>query len=134
MLTSTTVSRGRFHEIGVKTGDMAGNAVLITTRGASDIYVVTNSIAPGGDTGWHPHPGPRLITVQTGTVTAYDGDDPTCTPQVYQAGSGFIDPGDGHVHLLRNEGDVDVVTVAVQIVPADAERRTVVTDPGNCSL
>jgi len=94
---------------------------------------VTNTIAPDGDTGWHSHPGPSLITVQSGTVTAYDGDDATCRPQVYQAGSGFIEPGDGHVHLLRNEGDIDVVTVAVQIVPADVERRTEAAIPDNCS-
>lgn len=115
-IISTTVSRGRFDEIGIKTGDMAGNAVLITTRGFSDVYVVINVIAPGGDTGWHTHPGPSLITVQSGTVTAYESDG-TCTPRVYRAGSGFIDPGDGHVHLLRNEGAVEVVTVAVQILP-----------------
>jgi quercetin dioxygenase-like cupin family protein len=122
LITSTTVSRGRFDEIG------------LTTTGSSDIYVVTNTIAPGGDTGWHAHPGPSLITVQSGTVTAYEGDDPSCTPRVHQAGSGFIEPGHGHAHLLRNEGDVDVVTVAVQIIPADSERRTDVATPGNCAF
>ena len=121
LITSTTVSRGRFDEIGVR------------TTGSSDVYVVTNTIAPGGDTGWHTHAGPSLITVQSGTVMAYEGDDPTCTPRVYQAGSGFMER-DGHVHLLRNEGDVDVVTVAVQIVPADSERRTDVAPPGNCAF
>jgi hypothetical protein len=52
---------------------------------------------------------------------------------VHQAGSGFIER-DGHVHLLRNEGDVDVVTVAVQIVPADSDRRTDVATPVNYAL
>lgn len=61
----------------------------------------------------------------------YEVDDPTCTPRVYPAGSGFIDPGDGHVHLLRNEGRVDLVTVAVQILPARAERRINAADPGH---
>lgn len=134
MITSSTVSRGRFDEIDVKTGGAPGHGVSIATTGPSDVHVITNTIAPGGHTGWHTHPGPSLITVQAGTVTAYDGEDPTCTPRVYQAGSGFIDPGDGHVHLLRNEGDVDVVTIAVQIVPAGAERRIDAPDPGHCAF
>ncbi len=132
MITSSTVSRGRFDEIDVQTGNGQAHQASIKMMGASDVYVISNTIAPGGKTGWHTHPGPSLITVQAGTVTAYDGDDPTCTPQVYQAGSGFIDPGDGHVHLLRNEGSVDAVTIAVQILPADAARRIDAPAPSHC--
>jgi mannose-6-phosphate isomerase-like protein (cupin superfamily) len=51
---------------------------------------------------------------------------------VVPAGTGVIDPGDGHVHLLRNEGSVDLVTVTVQILPADAARRIDAPSPGNC--
>ncbi|HEY7064715.1 MAG TPA: cupin domain-containing protein [Chloroflexota bacterium] len=132
MITSSTVSRGRFDEIDVQTGNGQAHQASIKTTGSSDLYVISNTIPPGGHSGWHTHPGPSLITVQAGTVTAYDGDDPTCTPQVYQAGSGFIDPGDGHVHLLRNEGSVDAVTIAVQILPADAERRIDAPAPSYC--
>jgi quercetin dioxygenase-like cupin family protein len=132
MITSSTVSRGRFEALDVHTGHADAPGVSIATRGASDVHVVTNTIAPGGHTGWHTHPGPSLITVQSGTATAYDGDDPTCTPRVYPAGSGFIDPGDGHVHILRNEGSIDLVTVAVQILPAGAERRIDAPAPSHC--
>ena len=85
----------------VKTGDWK---VRIDTNAESDLYVVRNTFAAGGHTGWHTHPGPSLITVTVGTITAYEGDDPTCTPHVYPQGSTLIDPGGGHVHLLRNEG------------------------------
>jgi quercetin dioxygenase-like cupin family protein len=132
MITSSTVSLGRFDEIDVNSKSAGPHQVNIKTKGSSDVYVVTNTIAPGGHTGWHTHPGPSLITVMAGTATAYEGDDPTCTPRVYPAGSGFIDPGDGHVHLLRNEGSDDLVTVAVQILPASAERRIDAPAPGNC--
>jgi quercetin dioxygenase-like cupin family protein len=131
-ITSSTVSLGHFGVIDATANAGGPQQVSITTQGPTDVYVVTNTIVPGGDTGWHTHPGPSLITVQAGTVTAYDGDDPTCSPQVYSAGSGFIDPGDGHVHLLRNEGDVDLVTVAVQVLPAGTERRIDAPDPGVC--
>jgi hypothetical protein len=53
---------------------------------------------------------------------------------VYPAGSGFLDPGDGHVHLLRNEGSVSAETIAVQILPAGAVRRIDVPDPGTCDF
>jgi hypothetical protein len=53
---------------------------------------------------------------------------------VYEVGTGFIDSGDGHLHLLRNEGSTDAVTVAVQILPAGADRRIDAPSPGNCSF
>jgi len=108
--------------------------VRIDTKGESDLYVVRNTFAAGGHTGWHTHPGPSLITVTQGTITAYNADDPTCTPHVYPQGSTLIDPGGGHVHLLRNENASPAVTVAVQLVPAGATRRNDAPAPGNCPL
>jgi mannose-6-phosphate isomerase-like protein (cupin superfamily) len=37
-----------------------------------------------------------------------------------------------HVHMLRNEGSVPLVTVTFQIVPAGATRRNDAPAPGNC--
>lgn len=110
---------------------------LISTKGASDLYVQQNTWQPGGTTGWHTHPGPSFVIVTKGSVTVYDGDDPTCTPHVYTAGTAdnaFIDPGDGHVHLVRNETTAVAQTIAVQLIPAGAVRRQDAPDPGNCSF
>src|SRR5512146_88316 len=49
--------------------------VKIDTKDDSDIYVVRNSIAIGGQSGWHSHPGPSLITVTLGEITVYESDD-----------------------------------------------------------
>ena len=131
-ITTTMIVQGNFGDINVKTS-FDGHKVDIDTKGDSDLYVVSNVIAPGGHTGWHTHPGPSLITVKSGTITAYEGDDPSCSPTVYTAGQGFVDPGDGHVHILRNEGTTDLVTITVQILPAGAPRRIDVSPaPGNC--
>ena len=111
-----------------------GHRVKLKTQGESDLYVTRNTIAPGGQSGWHTHPGPSLIIVTAGEITAYAGDDPTCTPTRYRTGQGFIDPGDGHVHLLRNETLEPAETVAVQIVPKDATRRIDTPAQGNCSF
>jgi len=94
----------------------------IDTKGASDLYVLQNTIVPGGTFGWHSHPGPSLVIVKSGTATFYMADDPTCSPHVVTAGSGFVD--DGHdTHVVRNQGTVDVVTVVVSFVPAGFARR-----------
>ena len=117
----------------------------IKTEGASDLYVQQNTwtslSACGGhtaSTGWHTHPGPSLVTVTEGSVAVYDGDDPTCTPHVYTAGTAnnaFVDPGGGHVHLIRNATDAEAQTIAVQLVPAGTTmRRQDASDPGNCSF
>ena len=109
----------------------------IQTKGDSDLYVQQNTWQPGGSTGWHTHPGPSFVIVTQGSVTAYDGDDPACTPHVYTANTAdnaFVDPGDGHVHIIRNETSTVAQTIAVQLVPAGATRREDVSDPGNCSF
>ena len=123
------LSLGRFGEMKINTGD-----VKLKTKGDSDVYVVRNTVVPGGQSGWHYHPGPSLITVVQGTATFYDSDDPTCTPRVFPAGSGVIDDSvdASHVHLLRNEGTGNLITVTMQIVPAGAQRRVDAPAPGNC--
>jgi quercetin dioxygenase-like cupin family protein len=138
---TTLLAVGRLGEIDVSNSfpkgmKMEGNEQLWRSlqeaKGSSDVYVQSNVWAPGGSTGWHSHPGHSLIVVTAGTVTDYEGHDPDCKPHVYKAGMGFVDPGGGHIHILRNEGEVEAQTIAVQFIPADAERRIDVADPGNC--
>jgi quercetin dioxygenase-like cupin family protein len=111
-----------------------GNAWLSfeKTQGQSDLYVQNNVWEPGGSTGWHSHPGHSLIIVTAGTVTDYEGNDPTCKPHVYTTGMGFVDPGGNHVHIVRNEGAVEAQTIAVQLIPATLARRIDAPAPGNC--
>ena len=96
---------------------------LQRTKGASDLYVQSNVWQPAGTTGWHTHPGHSLIVVTAGTVTAYEGDDPSCTPHVYTTGMAFVDEGGGHVHVIRNEDAVEARTIAVQLIAAGGTRR-----------
>jgi hypothetical protein len=142
--SATTIAQGRFEEIDAANqlvrqfGDLTPRKdlwlSLQKTKGPSDLYVQSNEWAVGGTTGWHTHPGHSLIIVTAGTVTAYDGDDPTCTPKVYSsaavngvANMGFVDEGGDHAHVIRNEGSVVARTIAVQLIPAGATRRIDVT-------
>ena len=96
--------------------------VRITTRGLSDVYVTHIRIVPGGHSGWHSHPGPSIVTVISGTATFYHGDDDSHTPNVFPAGTGFVEEA-ARVHINRNEGDTDLQVIVMQIVPRGAPRR-----------
>ena len=100
-------------------------------RGPSDIWVLSNRIAPGGSFGWHSHPGPSFVIVKSGTATFYLGADPKCRPHRVPAGSTFVDRGLA-VHIVRNEGTVPLVTVVVSFVPRGAARRIDQPAPVNC--
>jgi quercetin dioxygenase-like cupin family protein len=97
------------------------NDVKIKTKGESDVYVVKNTIVPGGHTGWHSHPGPSIVSVVSGTATEYRSDD--AESFVYAAGTAFVDEGGDHAHIIVNEGNTDLVLVAFQILPKGAPRR-----------
>jgi quercetin dioxygenase-like cupin family protein len=102
--------------------------LLITrVKGDSDLYITQNTFQPGGQSGWHTHPGPSLITVTEGTVTVYEDD---CTSTTYSVGESFTDIGCGDVHNIRNETGAEAKTIAVQIVPHGATRRIDAADPG----
>ncbi len=140
--TSTTLAKSQLAKLEIKGESKADHwKVKLKTKGLSDLYVQSNIFAPvgsngapGGSSGWHTHPGPSLITVTQGTVTVYDGDDPSCTPHVYSAtgANSFVDVGGGDVHLIRNEGTEEARTVVVQFVPTGAARRIDAPAPGNC--
>ena len=142
--TGTTLAKGTYGEISshVHTIPASWNE-LIQTKGTSDLYVQQNTWDPaacGGcmpTTGWHTHPGPSLVIVTQGSVTVYEGNDRMCTSHVYTANTpdnAFVDPGDGHVHLIRNETGSVAKSVAVQLVPAGAVRRVDAPAPDTCGF
>jgi quercetin dioxygenase-like cupin family protein len=131
-VTSTLFAVGTFDEIHAKTLSSNWQA-RIDTKGVTDVHILENRIVPGGTFGWHSHPGPSIVVVKSGALTLYRGDDPTCTPHVVPAGSGFVDDG-GDVHVVRNEGTVDAVVYVTSLVPQGAARRIDEPSPGNCSF
>ena len=134
--TSTTLAQGPFSAFDVSSYFINDKGKLWLsfqkTKGKSDGYVQTNVWQPGGSTGWHTHPSYTLVFVTAGAITHYDGDDPNCTPHVYTAGMSFVDRGGKHVHIVRNEGDVEADAIAVRLVPSGQPGRIDEPDPGNC--
>ena len=97
----------------------------------SKVTLTKLTIAPGGAAGWHQHGGPLWVVVASGSLTYYDGDDPSCTGVVYPQGSAFMDPG-GHTHNARNEGSENLVIYVVFMLPEGGAARIDVPAPGNC--
>src|SRR5688500_3675778 len=60
------------------TGRIGAWKAAMNVKGATDLHVLSNTIAPGGSFGWHSHPGPSFVIVKSGTATVYLGADPTC--------------------------------------------------------
>lgn len=107
-----------------------GWKIELRTQGLSDVYMTHFLLEPGAHGGWHSHPGPSIIAVKSGTATFYDECDDAETPHVFPAGTGFVEDA-GCVHILVNEGDVDLEVVVMQIVPLGAPRRIDEADPRN---
>jgi quercetin dioxygenase-like cupin family protein len=96
--------------------------VELKTRGLTEVFVTAITIAPGAHGGWHSHPGPSIITVRSGEATIYDDCDDFLVPHVFPAGTAFVEDADC-VHILQNDGKVNLEVVVVQLVPKGAPRR-----------
>jgi quercetin dioxygenase-like cupin family protein len=104
IIAAPVVARASFADptdIKLKVKD--GRQEVINAPNARDTVVQQIRIGPNGHTGWHSHPGPVVVLVKSGTLSFYDGDDLTCTQRTYSAGQAFVDRGQGHVHIARNE-------------------------------
>ena len=90
-------------------------------------------IAPGGESGWHTHPGPVKGFVVSGAFTDYEGSDP-CNPTTVSAGQGFVEQDNEPLgHNAINEGTEDVVLYAVIDYPTDGTPPRIEKDPVACT-
>lgn len=102
------------------------------STGANDgkAYVTKQiTIAPGGSTGWHWHPGQVFAVIRAGTLThnvadcSVDGVYPTGAPITEESG-----PDD--VHIGRNLGPDPVVLWVLYINPSGEPLSMDVPNPG----
>jgi quercetin dioxygenase-like cupin family protein len=79
------------------------------------------TLEPDGSTGWHTHPGPLLVVVESGALTHYDS---RCHSQTYRAGQAFEEPaGRRHVHMGTNRTSTPVVLDVTYIIPRGGPLR-----------
>ena len=110
----------------------SADGIKLKTQGPLDFVTQQITIAPGGTTGWHSHPGPVLVTVKSGALTLVYADDPTCAGRTYTAGQSFVDRGDETVHTALNLGTEPVELWGTYLVPGapGAPFRLDAGDPG----
>ncbi|WP_377271367.1 cupin domain-containing protein [Peterkaempfera sp. SMS 1(5)a] len=89
------------------------------------------TMAPGGATGRHYHPGQVLVIVESGTLTRvlHDG-----TVETTRAGCAFVEEGGpGHAHSGHNLGAVPVVLHVTYLVPAGCPLSIPVRSAERCN-
>ena len=121
---------------GVKFTIKGPNQKVIQVNNAQENVIQQIVIAPGGHTGWHSHPGPVVVLIKSGQMSFYDADDPTCAVRTYTAGQAFIDAGQGHVHIARNESATENLELWATYfdVPPGGAFRIDAPNPGTCSF
>ena len=140
-LSFTPLSRATYgpFDVNFRSDEFVSNPhfkVKLWTGQDVDISTQIVTFQPGGYSGWHSHGGPVIIAVKTGTLTEYDGNDPTCSPNALPQGSGKIEVEDpSHVHMVRNETDTVAELVVTYIMPVGLNPpRRDRPNPGHCPL
>ena len=114
VISAPILARGDFSDqvdLKIKFSTPYGTGVS-NALSAGEVIVQEITIAPGGTTGWHSHPGPVVVVVKAGALTYVREDHGTCFETVYGAGTAFVDPGQGHVHTAFNRGTENLVLYA----------------------
>jgi quercetin dioxygenase-like cupin family protein len=134
-ISFTPVGRATLPAFDVKRKDKALDwEVRLEAEQPVDVATQIVRFQPGGSSGWHTHPGPVFFTVRTGTLTVYEGNDASCQPVLFTAGTGAVEAATKHhIHMVRNETGSVAEAVVTYIVPEGANPlRTDLPNPGNC--
>ena len=100
--------------------------INLRAHGPSDVLQAQLVFQPGGDTGWHIHPGPVVVVVKDGALTEQHSNG--CMT-VHPAGSVFFE-AKGEVHRAFNQTGQVVQVFATFISPSGAPPLIPVPDPG----
>jgi quercetin dioxygenase-like cupin family protein len=122
--SSITIGRGMVDHFG-----------LVVIVPGTDVVTAQNTVAVGGASGWHSHPGMVVIAVQSGQITLHVervGGGP-CLTQTYSAGQVFYElPWNEQDGV--NDGTTDtVLAVTFFNVPHGGSPRIDRDPPTNCS-
>jgi quercetin dioxygenase-like cupin family protein len=121
-VTPTLLARGTLAE---KAKVNFGN-IKFQTKGPVDIATLSVKFDKGGGSaGWHIHPGPVLVVIQSGELAVWTED---CEKTVYGVGETFFEMGPEASMLVKNEDpDTDAVVIGTFIVPVGAAPLTITT-------
>src|SRR5262245_55577259 len=107
-------------------GGFSPDRLRINAKGPSEILQAKIVVQPGGDTGWHTHPGPVIVVVKTGAITEFHGNG--CV-SVHPAGTVCVE-SEGEVHRVINQSSVVSESYATFILPPGTQPLLAAVDPG----
>jgi len=112
-------------------GTNMSQGTLPITAG-KDVVVSRITVAPGGSSGWHSHPGGAIAILQEGQITLYVAVGNHCDVTVYHAGQTFIERPSDVVNAV-NTGSTDFIVLATfPGVPVGGSTRIDRPNPGTC--
>jgi quercetin dioxygenase-like cupin family protein len=116
--------------VGTQSSDLRarGNALMsngehfrveLETEGPSTVSTQDGSVAPGGQNGWHSHPGMVVVTLISGSITWYDDN---CNATNYKAGDSWVEGS--QVHAYRVTSTTAIHSMATFITAQGQALRT----------
>ncbi len=106
----------------------------IQERKGNDVVTTQNTVAPGGFSGWHSHPGIVVLVIQSGQLTLYS--EPVgggeCSVHTYTAGQVFLEHPEDQQNAVNNGNVPTVLAVTYFNVPHGGSNRIERTNPGDC--
>lgn len=112
-------------------GTYVSNGSLPLGQGL-DVVFAKNTVAPGGSSGWHSHPGGAIVVIQQGEMTTYESVGNHCDITTYTQGQSFIERP-GHELIAVNTGSIEtIILAAFPGVPVGGSPRIDTPDPGTC--
>ena len=91
------------------------------------------TVAPGGSTGWHYHPGEVYGVIRSGTMTHYDGG--CVIDELYNTGAAVAEGiGSGFVHNGLNTGSTPLVMDVTYINPVGTPLSVQAPAPAGCPV
>ena len=89
--------------------------IKVQTKGAVEVVTADVMFEPLASAGWHVHPGPVFVVVESGTLSVWDE---RCVKHQYSRGDSFFEEGLVRSLLVKNESAVTPAHVyATFIVP-----------------
>jgi quercetin dioxygenase-like cupin family protein len=95
-----------------------------------DVVVQHFVLGPGGQSGWHLHPGPAILTIISGELTLDEASD--CSTTTYSAGQVAVEET-GVVHRVRNTStanDLEFWVTFLDVPVGSPQRIEAETIPG----
>ena len=109
--------------------EIKGLGIQFSTEGSTDVLVQQVDIAPGGQSGWHEHPGLVIVAVATGAVIVTVG----CRAGLqYSAGQSFTEPPLTPMLVENASSTAPAQNFATLVVPSGRAPRIELPGPPVC--